>query len=109
MVSCLVLGWAGGQQPEGLPLFLGRLAGAYYFLYFLLVLPLLPRFEKTKPLPDSISASLTKALVIITLAVGSLMPMGGAMADSQAEVKIPKEAWSFLGLFGVRVKSKTPE
>lgn len=60
VVACLVLGWAGGQLPEGLPLLLGRLATFYYFFYFLVVLPLLPRFEKTRPLPTSIYASLQK-------------------------------------------------
>lgn len=92
VLSCLVLGWAGGQQPEGMPLFLGRLAGAYYFLYFLLVLPLLPRFERVKKLPDSIAASMTKALVILILGFGPTL--------ANDAVKVPKEKWSFSGLFG---------
>ena len=54
LFSCFLLGWVGTQQPEGLPLLLGRLATAYYFFHFLVVMPLLPRFEKTYPLPASI-------------------------------------------------------
>jgi quinol-cytochrome oxidoreductase complex cytochrome b subunit len=54
LVSCLALGWAGGQQPEGVPLLISRLATLYYFVYFLVVLPLLPRIERTLVVPDSI-------------------------------------------------------
>lgn len=58
VVSIFVLGWAGAQLPEGLPLILGQIATLYYFTYFLVVLPLLPKFEVTKALPESINASL---------------------------------------------------
>lgn len=96
VMSCLILGWAGAQQPEGIPLFLGRVAMAYYFGYFLIVLPLLPRFEKTKTVPDSISASLK--YVIPFLVFGTL----GLQADenSHAALTLPKESWSFQGPFG---------
>lgn len=60
VVFCLVLGWAGAQQPEGIPLYLSRLATAYYFFFFLVALPLLPRFEKTLPVPDSIYGALNR-------------------------------------------------
>lgn len=54
VLSCLTLGWAGAKQPEGLPLLLARLCAAYYFFYFLVVMPFLPKIERTKPLPESI-------------------------------------------------------
>lgn len=53
--SCLLLGWVGTQSPEGVPLFCGRLATAYYFFFFFVVMPFLPRVEKTKELPQSIA------------------------------------------------------
>lgn len=46
VTSCLFLGWAGSQLPEGIPLVIGRLASIYYFLFFLIVMPFLPSFEK---------------------------------------------------------------
>ena len=58
IINCVTLGWVGAQMPEGLPLILGRVATAYYFLHFLIVLPFLPRFEHTKPLPESIHDSM---------------------------------------------------
>lgn len=49
------LAYIGGQPPEGIYVYLGRLASFYYFTHFLLILPLLSRYEKTLPLPKSIS------------------------------------------------------
>ena len=36
---------------------MSRIFTLYYFAYFLVILPLLGIFEKTKPLPNSISES----------------------------------------------------
>lgn len=95
LVSCLVLGWAGSQQPEGWALWLGRLSTFYYFAYFLILLPLLPRFEKTKPLPKSLSEkTVSKGLVILALC----FPSVGNAADDAAP--LPDKEWHFLGPFG---------
>jgi len=51
----ILLGYLGAKPPEGIYLVLSRLATAYYFIHFLLILPLLGRYEKTDPLPQSIS------------------------------------------------------
>jgi ubiquinol-cytochrome c reductase cytochrome b subunit len=39
---------------------IGRIATAWYFIHFLIVLPLLGFFEKPKPLPTSISEPVLK-------------------------------------------------
>ena len=51
----LLLGMCGAKPPEGIWVVIGRLCTAYYFLHFLVILPLLGKFEKTLPLPESIS------------------------------------------------------
>ena len=51
----ILLGYLGAKPPEGIYLILSRLATAYYFIHFLIILPLLGRYEKTDPLPQSIS------------------------------------------------------
>lgn len=56
IVNFIVLGWLGGKPAEGLYVIGARLATFYYFAYFLLVLPVLSKIEKTLPLPDSIDA-----------------------------------------------------
>ena len=56
LADCIMLGWVGAQHPEGLPLLLGRIGTAYYFIHFLVVMPLLSKYETPKPLPESISA-----------------------------------------------------
>ncbi|MCH7916271.1 MAG: cytochrome b, partial [Deltaproteobacteria bacterium] len=54
------LGWVGANRPEGHILIIGQVATAYYFLHFLVVMPLIGRFEKPRPLPDSISKAVLK-------------------------------------------------
>ena len=53
--DCLVLGVVGGNPAEGHWLIIGRIATAYYFLHFIILLPLIGLLEKPKPLPASIS------------------------------------------------------
>jgi ubiquinol-cytochrome c reductase cytochrome b/c1 subunit len=54
-VLCVIgLGYCGAKPPEGLYVVASRLLTFYYFLHFLVFLPLLSQFEKTRPLPPSI-------------------------------------------------------
>ena len=50
-----MLGYLGAQTADGLFLIIGRIATAYYFAHFIIILPLLGYIEKTKPLPKSLS------------------------------------------------------
>lgn len=60
VANCLVLGWIGANPPEGAFLIIGRCATAYYFIHFLILLPLVSKYEKGLPLPTSISQPVTK-------------------------------------------------
>ena len=55
LVDAVILGWIGSKPAEGNYILIGRIATFYYFLHFLIILPLLGYFEKTRPLPSSIS------------------------------------------------------
>jgi ubiquinol-cytochrome c reductase cytochrome b subunit len=55
LADCVLLGYLGGKPAEGIYVMLSRLATAYYFIHFLVILPLLSVVEKTRPLPQSIS------------------------------------------------------
>ena len=55
VIDCIALGYLGAKPAEGIYVILSRIATAYYFIHFLVILPLLPRIESTKPLPVSIS------------------------------------------------------
>lgn len=57
---CLVLGWAGGQPAEGPVVVISQLCTAYYFAFFLIVLPLLGIFETPREVPASISEPVLK-------------------------------------------------
>ncbi len=54
---CILLGWLGSKPAEGWYVVFARIATVYYFAHFLIILPLLGFFEKTKPLPPSIADS----------------------------------------------------
>jgi len=72
VVNFLALMWFGGQEPA--KAVIGSLTVAdvskvsvlYYFAYFIVILPLLSRFEKPKPLPNSISEAVLKPAAATT-------------------------------------------
>ncbi|MDF2765512.1 MAG: cytochrome b [Rhodospirillales bacterium] len=55
VVDCVVLGVVGANPPEGTWVVIGRIATIWYFLHFIVLLPLLSRLERPRPLPVSIS------------------------------------------------------
>lgn len=60
VADCLLLGWLGARPAEGIYLVLSRLATAYYFVHFMVLLPLVGKLEKPKPLPSSIYEEVAK-------------------------------------------------
>jgi quinol-cytochrome oxidoreductase complex cytochrome b subunit len=55
VLDCLTLGYIGSQEPVGGWILAGRICTAYYFIHFLIIVPLLGWVERTKPLPPSIA------------------------------------------------------
>src|SRR5579884_251843 len=55
VIDVLLLGEVGAHRPEGLWIVAGRVATAYYFLFFLVLLPIIGKLERPLPLPESIS------------------------------------------------------
>lgn len=54
---CIGLGYLGAQPAEGVYLWLARIFSFYYFLHFVIILPLIAKHEKAEPLPESIDAA----------------------------------------------------
>ncbi|WP_426956570.1 cytochrome b [Muricoccus radiodurans] len=54
-INFLVLLWVGGKPAEPPYIAIARVCTAYYFAYFLVILPLLSKLERPLPLPESIS------------------------------------------------------
>ncbi len=61
VLDCIVLGWVGAMPAEEPYVTIGQFATAYYFAHFLVVMPLLGKFEKVKQPPKSISAAIDGA------------------------------------------------
>jgi ubiquinol-cytochrome c reductase cytochrome b subunit len=55
LLAVLALGWVGAHPPQGIAVVVGRIATLYYFLHFLVILPVLGKLERPLPLPESIS------------------------------------------------------
>jgi ubiquinol-cytochrome c reductase cytochrome b subunit len=58
-VNFIFLIWLGGQEPIEPYITMSRVSTLYYFSYFLLILPILGKCEKTLQLPDTISDAVT--------------------------------------------------
>jgi ubiquinol-cytochrome c reductase cytochrome b/c1 subunit len=58
LISALALGWLGSKSPDGAYLIASRLFTAYYFLHFLVIMPVVGMIETPKPMPRSIADSI---------------------------------------------------
>ncbi len=54
VIDCLALGYLGGQPAEEPYISISRIAASYYFFHFLVLIPVIAKFEKPLPLPQSI-------------------------------------------------------
>ena len=57
VITCLALGYLGSKPAEGTYVFWARVFTAYYFIHFLLVMPIVGLIETPKPMPKSIADS----------------------------------------------------
>ena len=57
VINFIALTYLGAQPADGIYVVLSKICTAYYFIHFIVVLPLLSRIEKPRPLPTSISES----------------------------------------------------
>ena len=55
VLDVLILGYMGAMPAEGTYLLIARVATAYYFIHFLVILPFLGKKEKTLQVPLSIT------------------------------------------------------
>jgi len=72
---CIGLGYLGSQPPEGGYVIAARFLTAYYFIHFLILMPLLGLFETPRPRPASIAES-----VLGPSGAGAAPATGGAAA-----------------------------
>lgn len=60
VADVLFLGWLGIRPSEGIYLTWGRIATFYYFFHFLVLLPLLGKYERCHPVPADINEEFLK-------------------------------------------------
>jgi quinol-cytochrome oxidoreductase complex cytochrome b subunit len=57
----IALGYVGSQPPAGFVVTLGQIATFYYYLHFLVLMPLIGKLERPRPLPVSIGTAVLGA------------------------------------------------
>src|SRR3712207_8083912 len=67
------------RSPEGIYVAIARVATAYYFMYFLMILPLLGRLERPLPLPESIARPVLRG--------GGPLPAGARSEEHTSELQ----------------------
>ena len=55
IISFIVLGWLGMEQPSPVKTFIAQVCTAVYFAFFLLM-PIYTKMDKTKPVPDRVTS-----------------------------------------------------
>jgi quinol-cytochrome oxidoreductase complex cytochrome b subunit len=60
IADCVLLGVVGAHKPEGTYVVLGQLGEIWYFLHFLIIVPILGKLERPRPLPTSIAQAVLK-------------------------------------------------
>src|SRR5258706_3391362 len=109
VVVCVLLGYLGAQPPEGIYVVAGRILTVCYFAYFLILLPLLARIEKPRPVPNSIAddvlaksgGKVAASIAIALVVAGSVF--AGSVQNARAEEQSdspPAQKWSFAGPMG---------
>ena len=101
IIDIVVLSFCGARSPEGVWVLLARVGTGYYFVYFLILMPLLGRFETPRPMPASILESLKKAAGVAVLATAAgALTLGFAGVAQAEEVALPSHTWHQAGPFG---------
>ncbi len=101
VIATIVLGYVGAQLPEGIWVKLGQLCTAYYFGFFLVILPWLSRTEKALPLPKSISDAVLKGVVVLFAVISFSTPVLAEGGEHSHEAQhVESQEWSFRGPFG---------
>jgi ubiquinol-cytochrome c reductase cytochrome b subunit len=54
---CVGLGYLGAQPAEGVYLWAARILTFYYFLHYVIILPLISKYETPDPVPETIEAA----------------------------------------------------
>ncbi|MFL6794199.1 MAG: cytochrome bc complex cytochrome b subunit [Sphingomicrobium sp.] len=82
IIDVVALGYVGGAEINTFNITLGQIAAAYYFLHFLVILPIVSAFETPDPLPNSISESVLHGETAEAAPAGQATPRRGSVATA---------------------------
>ena len=107
VAACIGLGWLGSKPAEGGYVIASRVLTAWYFIHFIVVLPLLGLIETPKEVPNSIAEAVLKGkktgvaavIAFLVMAAGLFGVPTPTFAAEHAPTP-PRQQWSFAGPFG---------
>jgi ubiquinol-cytochrome c reductase cytochrome b subunit len=85
VIDIVILGVCGGMPAEEPWVRLSQFATAYYFIHFLILIPIVSRIEKPLPLPNSISEAVLKGDDYEGGPIGVSQPAGAMVGSQPAE------------------------
>ena len=101
VIDSVILGIMGAKVAEQPWVIISQLATGYYFAFFFVIVPLLSRIERAKPLPRSIYEEVVKKVAIVLLVGGLLFaPIGSSAKAAEDAPEPPHREWSFEGMTG---------
>ncbi|MGZ8325195.1 MAG: cytochrome c1 [Rhodoplanes sp.] len=107
LAVCIGLGWLGAKPAEGGYVIAARILTAWYFLHFLIILPVVGLIEKPRPVPASITDAVLKgkkaglaALIFGATALFGLLGTSSTARAAEGAPLPPMQSWSFSGPFG---------
>lgn len=114
VADVVILGFMGAKVAEQPWVIISQLATLYYFMFFIVVVPLLSRIEVAKPLPTSIYESVVKGknktkkvAMVLVLACGLFLSPAADKAIAAEDAPMPPAMeWSFDGMFGTYDKGE---
>jgi ubiquinol-cytochrome c reductase cytochrome b subunit len=77
VITCLALGYLGSKPAEGVYVMWAQIFTVYYFLHFLVIMPIVGLIETPKPMPRSITES------VLGSGGGAGLPAGAAAAPEK--------------------------
>jgi ubiquinol-cytochrome c reductase cytochrome b subunit len=83
VLDVLILGYVGGAPISPFRTALGQAAAAYYFIHFLVILPLVSAFETPLPLPMSITESVLHGEAAEAAPAGQKTARRGSVATAE--------------------------
>ncbi len=101
ITDLFVLCWVGANPPKGIFILIGQFATAFYFFFFLVLMPILSKFENPLSVPRTLDDIKKRKLPFFSIIFYLILFTSfSSIANHETQPSLPKLNWSFDGPFG---------